>query len=301
MILYPYSTTALAAVAPRGIVPVLQAAAARRELIPVEGVDGLFEVPDTLKDVKPFFHPVTFESFGKNYMVIDTRACVRTSRDGARVVHNVPDYAGMVTRARLSMIWGSERRFEEFAQLGDVPLRTYSRVLADAVSRRLGMNPAEHMRMQILALFYYYSHFQEGGDVDVAELNSLAARIQRVSRIPAALVVEVLEGQNYPSSIGEFVELIKSSLGGVRAQELNPGLLYTMLGGIWFGTDAMNVVRTAIEYPPYFVAICYAAAKDRTYHKTILAKEIQLVNSRGRALADFTGAVENLMGDYSND
>ena len=296
MFVNPYSTTALAPQTPKGIVPELQAAMARRELLAVEGHPRILEVPVALRDIKPFFHPMIVESFGQDYVIIDTRSMVRESRSGERVVQNPGDYSNMVVRARLTYLWSVVGTVAGFTQVGDIPARTFTRVITDAIARRLGMQPADFLSLQIATAFYYYSLFRQPGPVSESDLLTVCNQITRITRIPANLILPKLEGAQWLNDVSEYCQFVKRILGNSRAENLNPSLLYTMLGGMWFGVDAPNVVRAALEFPPYWVAVCYTAAVDRSYNKSLIGKEIHTANQRNNVLGLFSRAVEDLMG-----
>ena len=301
MFQYPYNTTALAPQEPKALIPLLQAAVARRELIQVDGHPSILEVPPTMKDIKPFFHPVVFESFGRHYVVIDTRPLVRLSNDGRRVVLNQGDYNNVVARARLTYMWSIQAAVASFQQLGDVPARTYTRVIAEAISHRLGMSAVDYIKLTVATAFFYYSQFEESGrEVAESELLTLANKISRVTKIQAQVILPLLTGARYLSNISEYCAFVQQILGNTRAESLNPPMLFTMLGGMWFGVDNQGTMRAALEYPPYFIAVCYTAATDRSFNKSKIGKEVQTYNQRNNALPLFAKAVEALMEDANH-
>lgn len=294
---YPYSTTALAAFAPKGLIPQLQAAIARRELPEVDEHASIREVPSTLKDIKPFHHPVVFESFGRHYVVVDTRAVVRYTSDGTRVVQNAADYNAIIARARLTYMWSVQVAVEPFKQLGDVPARTFTRILTEALSKRLGMSPAEYLKISVVSAYYYFGLFMSADELKNPDTLSMVNRIQRLTRIQPQAIMEILDGAAPPSNITEYSTLLQKTLGTLRGEKISPAFIYTILGGFWFGADARGVVAAALEFPPYFIGMCYTAAVDRSFNKTLLGKEVLTFNNRDQSLTHFVASVKSLMQD----
>lgn len=300
MIRYPYSTTALAPQAPKTAIPLLQASIARRDLVALENQPNILEVPVEIRDIKPFFHPITVEAFGGEKLVIDTRSMVRLNRAGERVIQNPNDYANMLVRARLTYLWSTAPDTTVFGQVGDIPARTFTRVITDAISRRLGMPPADFLTLQIVTAFFWYSLFQGDGALSESELISVSNRISRITRIPPNQILQRLEGVSWATNVSAYCDLVRTAIGNGRVDSLNPAMLFTMLGGMWFGVDAANVVRAALEYPPYWIAVCYTAAVDRSFNKSLIGKEVQTANQRNNALGLFAKAVEALLEDSNH-
>ena len=308
MFTYPYQTTALVGTYDRAIQKVisqLMRAASNQELLPVtdragEPIKGLYEVPGLLKDIAPFNHPVAFESFGRHYVVIDTRPFHRYTPVGERVISNQAEYNMAVVRGELTMGWANSGS-GAFLTFGDVPARVFTNVVTSAIVRRLGLSAPEYQTLAIVTAFYYYSLFTDITDIDESELITMAARIHRITRIDPNKIMSILSGYKTLKNLQDFCDAAKAILQSPRLDNFNPLILITMMGGVWYGAAAKEIVAVSMEYPPYFMAMCYIASVDRGYNKSYLGKEVLMAGQKNNAGKDFVRAIENYIEDITHE
>lgn len=311
MFTYPYQTTVLSGVVMKAVVAELAAAAIRQDLIPVttpegEKVPGLYEVPASLKDIRPFYHPVmvTPPTRDLSIVVIDTRAFTRQSQTEGQVITNPAEYNLARMRGILTQIWNAYGRGPtDFLALGDLPAKVFTTTLTNAIVRRFGLSMSEWQTLSILIAFYYYSLFiREPQEMRDQALLNMVRRINRVTRVNSEVVLRQLEGKHTLTDIRSLCEFIAQEMPSSRLAELKPGIMVTLVGGIWYGAQAREIVAVSMEYPPYFLAMCYIAATDRGYNKSYLGKEAIAAGQRDNALESFVRALNNLVREWvTND
>ena len=303
MINNPYQTTALSGVVIKPVTEQLKVAAAEKTLLPVslengQNIPGLFEVNPRDKDIKPFNHPIQFESFGQTYTVIDTRAFVGVDKAGEARVTNPTEYRMAVVRGALAVGWAQGDR-EALLSMGDLPAKVFASLLTRMISTRLGLSPGDVQRLTAFNAIYYYSLFGVDDDGE-ASLVRMSRRVQRVIQIDPRVVVEILDHKLKLTDLASYCAGLKKVIQSPRLEALNPGLLLSMIGGIWFGQAAREIVNASFEYPPYFVAMCYIAATERGLNKMYLGKEVQEIGRRAGLADAFTRSINNYIEDMSH-
>ncbi len=307
MFLLPYQTTPCQAYVLSGIVTALQHAAIDGQLtaartgknVPIE---GLFEVPPYVKAVAPFGHPLLIDVNGRQMMVLDTRAFVRYDAVNHRTVVTTPsEYEFLLLRGRLSELWRHGQVVRDLFALNNIVPLVYSRLLAESIVRRLALNPMDQQGLMILSCYYYFCQFQNTERLMENQVVRMATKIATITRINAQTVLETLdklklEDGSYKAigNIDDFVKTLQSVLTSPRLQLLNVGLLYASIGGVWFGANARENVAISLEYPPYFIALAYAALTDRSYHGALFTKLVEQCN-RHNAGTDFVRSLANLL------
>lgn len=303
----PYQTTTLRALVIKTHLTQLMAAAARRELVPVSNdagtvIPGLYEVPASLTDVKPFSHPIAFESFGTKFTVIDTRAFVRYDTTGKRIVQSTFEYAMAVLRGALTMGWAEKGSGDFLAMFGDLPAKVFTNTISRAIKRRIGISDADEVRMRVVTAFYYYSLFSPSHVLDEHAITTEAKRLIRITSAPPQLVYAILEElRDTPDCLEAFAADLVQVINNPRMEHVSAGLITTMLGGLWFGAAAREIVSASLEFPPYFIAMCYLAATQRGLNKIEIGKEVITLGQRNGVGDAFARGVQSYINHLSED
>lgn len=252
-----------------------------------ETVTGVMEVPPYVKTVPPFAHPLPIVYSGKVLTVIDPRAFVTQKMSGETRIANPTEYQFLVLRGILAHLWimGEE---EGMTELGDLPIRVYSRLVSEALVRRLNLTPGDQLRLTVLAAYYHLCQYTAETSFDEHHIVRLAGRIGRATAISVDRVLEVLdalkdEHDAYPvlGPLDSFIRAIEVVVPSPRVSILNVALVYAAIGGVWFGAYAREIVAVSLEYPPTFLAMLYMAINDRTYHGAMFSKLVDQVQRNG--------------------
>lgn len=294
-----YETTPCSAYALAGIVAALKVAMVEGQLQPVQSsrnipVTGLFEVPPYLKAVGPFSHTIALEHFGKKIYVIDTRPFTRGTENGAMRVVNPTEYKFAVLRGMLTQQW-AEGHVSDLATFGDVAPRAFIKLLSEGITRRLGLSPLDQQALVAVTGFYYYCQFEVEEQLTERDFTKLVMRISRNTAVPAEKVIELLDGQPKIVDIHGYVQTMKQVVRSTRLEQLNPGLIYSIIGGSWYGAAAREIVAVSLEHPPTYLAMVYMALTDRSYHTAYFTKLVEMVNKgpNGKEfLANFSAFLE---------
>lgn len=256
-------------------------------------VEGGASVVD---DIPAFAHPLLVgENEHGSYLVMDARPFGSWDRaNGNFRVRNAIEYDIAVYRLKLNAVW-LEQNPAVLRDLSTVPMDVYAAWISEAIARRFMLDPREQYLLAILAAFFYTCLFTEQtGKLDDREAMRAATAISRTTNSKAEDVLEVIEQLDVLSTASDFCTAAAIVTGSVRLKELNAGLLFSILGGTWFGTNAKEMVAVAVEHPPTWIAILVAAFNSRTFKNATITKIAEARNKRD-AGPNFIRAVQKLI------
>lgn len=292
MFKYPYETTPCSSYQLKEIVSSLQHAVVNGELgtaktLKNTPVEGLREVPPYLKAVPPFSHPLAFDHFGKQQLVIDVRPFVSQLRsDNSIRITNPGEYQFMVLRGMLTQGWARGDQ-SDFATFGDIAPRVFIRLLSEGIMRRLSLSPMNQQDLAIVTGYYFFCMFKSDDHFEDREVLKIAARISRITAINVEKILQVIEPLSVLKNVHDYCNTIKVAIDSPRTQDINPGMLYAIVGGAWFGAAAREIMAVAIEYPPYLYALIYLSVNDRGFRNAYFSKLVEAV-AKGNSGKDFS-------------
>lgn len=268
-------------------------------LSPLENTDDVMEVQprsdvDAIINAIPSFaHPMLFEGAHQKEMqlAIDVRAFGSYDRNRAAFfVRNTTEYNLLVARAKLNKIWLTQTT-SIVRDLSALPLGLYSSWVSEAVARRFGLDPQEQLNLAILAGIFYLTLFSDENLIEHEQSRlKLVSQVSRGVRVSAEMVLAVVdqlyEGKANLNTLNDFVVWAEPVTHSVRLKDFNVGLLFSIMGGTWFGTNAKELVAVALEHPPTWMIIVLAATQERTFKNSVVAQ-----------LAD-RGTFKDLRQDY---
>lgn len=307
----PYDTSLLKGYPVATWVHTLEALAIEERLTPVElkgdrsatheASQALLEILPGVDEVPPLLAPLLIDTRQGRKVVIDARALKRVRRDGAPVVVGGGDYRFLTREAMLTWLWANGDA-AGFSHTGTLPVRVYARWVADGVARRLALSPLDQIRTSILAAYYYLTSFRPAEDQnDPSYQLGQASIVSRALNVPTEHVLKALEGIAPLTSVASFVAALKQSPElSMRMESLTPGIIYTLVGGSWFGARARSIVGAALEYPPSFLTMLYTAYTDRSYHASYFAKTAMQADRHHQA-KDFVVGMAHLTRGFFDD
>lgn len=252
---------------------------------------GIELLKPSADSVPPFTQPLDVDGV----WYVDARANLTMDREGNVRVSSPNELDFLICRAAISMQWakgdtGGLYVFQDF------PLRVYSKFLGDAVTRRLGLDPLEQIKLNVVAAFFYLTQFEKEIKLDERTKTNYAVRISRALHAPADKVLPILDMISEKqetvtsSTLDDFCSYAKDILTSARSTQINAPLIITSISGAWYGANSRETVAVALEYPPFFNALIYSAITDRSYHSSYFAKLVAQ-NDRNNAALNYQRAL----------
>lgn len=223
----------------------------------------------------PYFsHPLLIEDLHKKkYLCGDIRQYIK--KDDAPVnmfnIKNESEFNLIHNRLALNLIWLTQRP-ESIRDISFLPNAIFSSWISEGIASRFALDPKDQMMLAIISSFYYQSLFTEFNTFLEEDRQKMVSSIIKATRAPAKMVFEVTDKIEKLSNITDFCSTCKGILENTRIENLNAGLLITIVGNSWFGMNAKEVIAIALEHPPTWVSLVYAAFTERTYKRALLSR-----------------------------
>lgn len=247
--------------------------------------------------VKPFAHPMIRQRSGQPIVVADSRSAGRLDRNSGTLTGGL-DFTYLTLRCKLMDGFWIDGNAHDLMNLGEFQIRLFARMMAENLGRRMNLDSETQLRLQIIAAIYYQCLFKERDDkVSDDDHVAIARRASRATMVPVERVLEIYDLTGPCYTLAECMVAMKEHGGSIRLSKLNPGLIYTMLGGLWFGSNAVENMAVALEHPPTFCAMAYLVVNDRGYKKTVLGQLAERIDRRGELSKSFSMHVAGALKD----
>jgi hypothetical protein len=236
-------------------------------------------------NIPSFAHPievVTLHPLKQEYLAIDVRPFVRVLENNGEVsvaIKNKTEYT--LARARLAMakIWMTSGP-DALSGFSTLPCSIFSSWISENVRHRFVLDPADQLKMAIVAAFYYQTLFVPDCEFSAEQREQFNAVCIRALKAPAKIVFETTDKITKLENISDFCETVKVILENPRLENFNAGLLITILKNTWFGTNSAEMLGVSLEYPPTWISLVYASMSERTYRDSNLAKIAERYSKR---------------------
>lgn len=98
------------------------------------------------------------------------------------------------------------------------------------------------------------------------------------------------------TGIKDFCAQVKEITENNRLQAFEEGILVNLLIASWFGTNAREMIAVALEHPPTWIALVYAAFTEKSYKNTVISKiAYRYLGSKGEN--DFVRSLVSLINE----
>lgn len=246
---------------------------------------GLVEGGSVASDTIPYFNHPVFVADPANatadpIVFVDVRNFGMYNKPQQKfVVRNKTEYLWNIQRAILNYIWAYGRK-ESLRDLSLLPAAAYSSLIAESVGRRYALDMAQQTTLQVLACYHYYCLFTDAQNWDETEYNRIVGAIARCTKVQADFIYKVLHETPVIHTLADFCKLAKEKTESVSLEGFDVGILFSITGGSWFGTNARDVMAVALEHPPTWVMIVYGGVTEATFKRSVLAKLMERLAKR---------------------
>lgn len=208
----------------------------------------------------------------KQVIVVDVRSAGKYDEAAYEFrVRNQYEYDFIALYGELNHYWLNDNA-RLLGSVSHLPVSLYARWMSENISRRFGLNPQDQLSIAILAAFFYLGQFTNDEEPDMRDLQRICGMISKSVFVNGEAILNVIDKRHYIKNIDEFCEVVKEVTGNVRLNDLNKGLLFSILGSTWYGTNAKELAAVAVEFPPAWILMTYTSYVDRSFKNTGLAK-----------------------------
>lgn len=225
-------------------------------------------------DIPSFTHPFPCQGMDKEdkFIFCDVRSFVKPDIDNRGfVVRSTNDYN--LTRARLALdlAWMSGQ-VNYIRDLSIIPCAVYASWISEGVGKRFALDPKDQLTFAVVCAIYYQTLFVDSDELTEQDLQNFAAVAIKVTRAPAPFVFSIVDKITTLKTIHDLCDNVKAILENTRINDLNPGILITILNNSWFGFNAKELLAVALEHPPTWMSIVYASINDRSFRNSLISK-----------------------------
>jgi hypothetical protein len=249
---------------------------------------GLVQGGNIANDTIPYFnHPIMVSDpsdvDADPIVVIDVRNFGSYNKPQQKfIVRNNTEYMWSIRRAVLNHIWMHGRK-ETLRDLSLLPAAAYSSMIAESVGRRYALDMAQQTILQVLACYHYYCLFTDQKEFDEVEHNKIVGAIARATRVQADFIYTVLKDTPVIQTLSDFCKVAKEKTQSVSLTDFDIGILFSITGGNWFGTNSRELMAVALEHVPTWVMIVFGGVTEATYKRSVLAKLLERLDKRHSA------------------
>lgn len=203
-----------------------------------------------------------------------------------------------ILRAQLNTIWVNEAPMT-LARLSSLPMNLFAGWISENITQKYLLNQREQDSLRVWAGAFYYSSFMDQEDFHSATRTQMTMALQQGLNMPPTIIIPVLDKLERPiSGLVEFCEMFETITDNIRFKGYNAGILIAQLRGTWFSGSNTELIAVALEHPPTWISMVYAAATDRSYHNTDLHRRLERIDRQHKNAQLFVRAIASLVQSY---
>lgn len=237
----------------------------------------------------------TKDKLSESYVVFDGRPFISGNQldsAGQLNIRLTTDYSLNKAMTILTAYWCTGK-YNDFKFLGKTPMAAYAALISESIARRYGLDPKDQLIITIVAAAFYANLFNEQTTLTENQKLSIVSNITAATFAKADMVFEVIDKITELSNLKDMVNAIKVCTENPRLDDLNIGIVVSVISGTWFGTNGKAIVSAALEHPPTWVTILYSAFTERSFKNSGLSKVVDKYRSN-KGEVEFTRAMKNL-------
>jgi hypothetical protein len=282
-----YQTTACANFRMQDIVSAVREAQVRDCLPSADGVAYVDVSTGASGQVKAFKHALLVTKHDvqairhsnelklEPFLAMDVRAAGRFDVTTNRFkVTNSTMYKNLVYRAGLTALWLSNGA-TAFRAITPMATGIFAAWLSEAIGFKYALDPKAKIELMIVAGIFYQSNHVEGIEFDQGNEDRYLAAIANALKVNVVDVKRIYAQTQVISSIEDFCNKVKLVLGNIRLENLNHGILITLMGSTWAGDNAVELTAVALEHPPTWISLVYEAATNLALKKVGLSRIVE--------------------------
>jgi hypothetical protein len=251
-----------------------------------------------IKQLDAFFHPIMIGNKNDELVTfIDLRPL--TIKDGHKYRLRVGSEVELFQNyAILASYWNYDNNeINRLKAIGSFPAQAFVETIFEILNRLYMLDPMEQMKVKVIASYYYNEVLFHSGNNENVNMARIAMSINKSTKVPTATVLEILNELDKDHPIENIDSLCKAFVGvnHLKLGRLTAPVLLTSIGTIWFGSAAKQRIAIAIEYPPMWTVLCYAALNEASFKRTPLGKTAERISKISDARA-FVLGFNSLLG-----
>lgn len=234
--------------------------------------------------IPSFTHPIIiFDYQGKDYLCSDIRTFIRkgtTPDDIMSGIRNKSEVDFAVSRSVLNLAWVTGGATEIKNNLR-MAARVYASLISGTIAREFNLDFRDETLVLIAAEYFYRTLFIPQGKISDETKEDLAIHTIKSTNAPQDLVHRVFDNMPDFNNISDWCKNLQHVTENPRLQNFNFGALLELLRNAWGYNEGKRVMAVALEHPPTWCAMVYAALTDRGLRNSSVARVTERISKRG--------------------
>ncbi len=173
----------------------------------------------------------------------------------------------------------------------------FGRWMADVLSKAYALDGGDQIIVAIASSYYYQALFNDLERYDEEMLHKWRIHTHKTTNADDKTIQGVFENMPVIKGVSSLIEGIIKTTNNVRLKDLNIVSLLTLIKNSWYGTNSKDIIAIAVEHPPTWMAVVYAATSERSYRSSQIAKIVERVGKRGLA-DDYMKQYHKVVSEY---
>jgi hypothetical protein len=258
---------------------------------------------DSEEKIPLFTHPFYFQTRdGKQVIATDMRMVMNgkiyngSLSTLANSVRSKVEFDFARSRAILNMYW-LEQDVESLKTRLWFSTAMFARTISDVLNRGFALDPRDQQIVSIVACYYYQSLFSDQTNYDEDTIQKWQIHTSKCTSADKDMIMEIFAKMPPMTSIQSMVDGLRIATENVRLNNLNLVNLLNLMRNIWLGINAKDIITIAVEHPPTWMAVVYAALNERTFRKTNIYQIAERIG-RGSKAEDYLTQYNAVLADY---
>lgn len=250
--------------------------------------------------VPNFPHPISIMGIrGKNFICSDLRLVLRENKGGPFTdrIKNKQEFDFIMNRHKFTTLWvaGRTGEFRTSLRFGALAFSTW---LSNALGHLKGLDPYQKLQAQTVLLCYYADLTNTPYDIEQNDYRTNQVPwVDGIMRGAFKGVEETIRaiGPKPMLTLEDCITRIKEVLDTPLLNSVNAGTMIASIKSHWFGqgVEPQKIIGVAVEDPPTWCALVYAALTYSGYKNSMIAQTVDRLGKRGEN-ESFIASVQDL-------
>jgi len=214
-------------------------------------------------DIPLIPYAVSVETETDDYVVLD----MRPFTSGTGKVHNKSDASIMIANGVLESLWHSES-YTEVQKIMNYAGRLYAAILSKQLTTSLRLDGKDAVLIRVVVAIKYLHLFTDSIDKDRL-VNSVATMLMVDYDIVNDIVSKMKDTELL--TWDQVAETLRDLSENVKLSKVKAAVFVELFSKVFFCTNSSMKLISAIDHPPIWGSIVFAALDDKRYKRTLLS------------------------------
>lgn len=244
------------------------------------------------KNIEQFTLPIVNKR--EKWIALDLRPFINVDKNNITYeIRNQGEYNLALQRFILTGLWN----IENYSDLYSLKLAhfAFGNWLSDNLTKRFALSIENSIQIKVASYIYYAHLFKDNFNEE--DFSKLVIRLKEDILSQELLVDIYNKTKDKYNSLKDFCEACYLATNNIKLKGMDENVLLNLTINNWIGIDGKRLTMLALEYPPIWISIVYAALTQKNFKKNYITNIIDRLNKRGKG-DEFIKAYINITKQY---